>query len=72
MLFVDDEVNILKSLARLFRAESVRVFTASSASEALALLATEPIHVIVSDQRMPGMTGAKLLARCAALARSRA
>ena len=63
VLFVDDEVNILKSLARLFRADGVRVFTASSAPEALALLATEPIHVVVSDQRMPGTTGSKLLAQ---------
>jgi putative nucleotidyltransferase with HDIG domain len=63
VLFVDDEVNILKSLARLFRADPVRVFAASSAAEALALLATEPIQVVVSDQRMPGTTGAKLLAQ---------
>ena len=38
VLFVDDEVNILKALARLFRQEPVRVYTASSAGEALALL----------------------------------
>jgi putative nucleotidyltransferase with HDIG domain len=63
VLFVDDEVNILKSLVRLFRADSVRVFTASSAAEALALLGSEPIQVVVSDQRMPGTTGAKLLAQ---------
>src|SRR5262245_6978899 len=63
VLFVDDEVNILKSLARLFRADGLRIFTASSAPEALALLATEPIQVVVSDQRMPGTTGAKLLAQ---------
>lgn len=62
MLFVDDEVNIRKSFARLFRAEGVRVFTAGSAAEALALLAREAIHVIVSDQRMPGTPGAALLA----------
>jgi putative nucleotidyltransferase with HDIG domain len=61
VLFVDDEVNILKSLARLFRADPVRVFTASSAAEALALLASEPVQVVVSDQRMPGTTGVKLL-----------
>jgi putative nucleotidyltransferase with HDIG domain len=63
VLFVDDEVNILKSLVRLFRADPVRVFTASSAAEALALLGSEPIQVVVSDQRMPGTTGAKLLAQ---------
>jgi putative nucleotidyltransferase with HDIG domain len=63
VLFVDDEVNILKSLARLFRGEPVRVLTASSAPEALALLASEPIQVVVSDQRMPGTTGVRLLAQ---------
>jgi putative nucleotidyltransferase with HDIG domain len=63
VLFVDDEVNILKSLARLFRAEPVRVFTASSAAEALALVAAERIQVVVSDQRMPGTTGVRLLAQ---------
>jgi putative nucleotidyltransferase with HDIG domain len=63
VLFVDDEVNILKSLARLFRAEPVRVLTASSAPEALALLGSEPVQVVVSDQRMPGTTGVKLLAQ---------
>ncbi|HTO08239.1 MAG TPA: HD domain-containing phosphohydrolase [Myxococcota bacterium] len=63
LLFVDDEVNILKALVRLFRAEPVRVFTASSAAEALALVASEPIQVVVSDQRMPGTTGVRLLAQ---------
>ena len=63
VLFVDDEVNILKSLARLFLAEPVRVFTASSAAEALALVAAERISVVVSDQRMPGTTGVRLLAQ---------
>ncbi len=63
VLFVDDEVNILKALTRLFRSEPVRVHTAGSGDEALALLATQPIRVIVSDQRMPGMPGVKLLAK---------
>ncbi len=63
VLFVDDEVNILKALARLFRQEPVRVYTASSAGEALALLESESIQVVVSDQRMPGVPGVKLLAQ---------
>jgi putative nucleotidyltransferase with HDIG domain len=63
VLFVDDEVNILKALTRLFRQEPLRVYTASSAGDALALLASEPIQVVVSDQRMPGVTGVKLLAQ---------
>ena len=63
VLFVDDEVNILKAITRLFRQDPVRVFTAGSALEALAVLERESIQVIVSDQRMPGVTGVKLLAQ---------
>src|SRR5262249_39680657 len=63
VLFVDDEVNILKALVRLFRSEPVRVFTASSAAGARARTAPEPIQVVVSDQRMPGTTGVRLLAQ---------
>ena len=63
LLFVDDEVNILKALTRLFRSEPVRVYTAQSGEEALSLLETEPIEVIVSDQRMPGLCGVELLAK---------
>ncbi|HTO54986.1 MAG TPA: HD domain-containing phosphohydrolase [Myxococcota bacterium] len=63
VLLVDDEVNILKALVRLFRSEPVQVFTASSASEALARLAAEPIQVVISDQRMPGTSGVQLLAQ---------
>ncbi len=61
VLFVDDEVNILKAITRLFRREPVRVYTASCAPEALALLEAESIQVVVSDQRMPGVAGVKLL-----------
>jgi putative nucleotidyltransferase with HDIG domain len=63
VLFVDDEVNILKALSRLFRSEPVRVLTAGSGDEALGVLEREPIRVIVSDQRMPGLPGVKLLAK---------
>ena len=63
LLFVDDEVNIAKALARLFRDEPIHVFTAGSGSEALELLEREPIQVIVTDHRMPGMSGIELLAQ---------
>lgn len=62
LLFVDDEVNILKSLTRLFRQEPVRIFTASSGGEALELLDQNPIEVVITDQRMPGISGIELLA----------
>ena len=64
VLFVDDEVNILKSLRRLMMDEVFEVFTASSGEEGLELLtANQQIGVIVSDQRMPGLTGVDFLQR---------
>lgn len=61
ILFVDDEENVLKAMRRIFRRENYTMLTASSAAEALDLLQKEPVHVVISDHRMPGMTGADLL-----------
>ncbi|MBW2244894.1 MAG: response regulator [Deltaproteobacteria bacterium] len=61
VLFVDDEVNILKALQRLLRHEGWNVLTANRGSEALALLDQHPAQVVVSDQRMPEMSGVELL-----------
>jgi response regulator RpfG family c-di-GMP phosphodiesterase len=61
VLFVDDEVNILRAVQRLLRHEPCRVLTASRGSEALGLLANDAAQVIVSDQRMPEMNGVELL-----------
>ncbi len=61
ILFVDDEVQILKALSRLFRQEPVQVYTANSASEALALLDRESIQLVMSDQRMPEIPGVDFL-----------
>ena len=62
VLFVDDEVNILKALQRLLRADEMRVLTASSATEALEILDRQPAQVVVTDQRMPEMCGVDFLA----------
>jgi putative nucleotidyltransferase with HDIG domain len=62
VLFVDDEVNILKALQRLLRMEDMHVLTASRANEALELLERHPTQVVVSDQRMPEMSGVDFLA----------
>jgi response regulator RpfG family c-di-GMP phosphodiesterase len=61
VLFVDDEVNILKAVQRLFRNEPFRVLAASRAREALELLENESPQVVVTDQRMPEMSGVDLL-----------
>lgn len=60
LLFVDDEARILRSLTPLFRGH-YRVLTTTDAREALAILLREKIDVIISDQRMPVMTGSELL-----------
>jgi len=64
VLFVDDEVNILRTLQRLFLDEDYEMFTAESGQEAL-LMIDEGLapQVIVSDQRMPGMDGSEFLSK---------
>ena len=62
LLCVDDDPEILRSLSRVFRHESFKVLTAPSGREALALMErTENIGLILSDQRMPEMTGSTFL-----------
>jgi class 3 adenylate cyclase len=62
LLLVDDEPRVLDSLEALLGMEH-RVLRAEKPEAALHALATEPIAVVVSDQRMPGMLGTELLAR---------
>jgi EAL domain-containing protein (putative c-di-GMP-specific phosphodiesterase class I)/CheY-like chemotaxis protein len=61
LLLVDDEENILSSLRRLLRRDGYTILTATGGLAALELLATHPVDVIISDQRMPGMTGVEFL-----------
>ncbi len=61
LLIVDDERLILKSLERLFRKSSFSVLTAGTAADALEIVRSEPIAVLLSDFSMPDMTGATLL-----------
>ncbi len=59
LLFVDDEPLILQSLSVLF--EEYTVFTAESGADALEILKQNTIDVIISDQRMPQMSGVDFL-----------
>lgn len=63
ILFVDDEPNILDGLQRMLRSLRYewQMSFARSGAEALTILSTQHIDVIVSDMRMPGMDGAQLL-----------
>ena len=60
ILFVDDEERILTALRSVFRA-NYQVLTATSGAQALELVRKFQPHVVVSDQRMPEMTGVELL-----------
>jgi len=60
ILFVDDEERILRSLHMLFRTE-FNVITTTDGHKAIEHVQRTPVHVIVSDQRMPGMLGIELL-----------
>src|SRR5438132_4375097 len=60
ILLVDDEPEILFSLRGLLRKE-FDLHTATSGAEALEILRRQPIQVVMTDQRMPEMTGVELL-----------
>ena len=61
ILCIDDEPNILASLVRVFRPHGYVVTTATSGDEALAMLEREPVDIVISDMRMPGMDGTAVL-----------
>jgi eukaryotic-like serine/threonine-protein kinase len=62
LLIVDDEERILNALKSLFR-QRYHVFTTTDGNKALDFITRYQMHVIISDQRMPIMTGVELLRR---------
>lgn len=62
LLLVDDEPRVLDSLEALLAMEH-RVLRAERGEDALSILAAEPVALIISDQRMPGMPGTEFLAK---------
>ena len=61
VLYVDDEEGNLMAFQASFRRD-FDIHVALSGSEALAWLEQNTVHVVISDQRMPGMTGSEFLA----------
>lgn len=61
VLCVDDETSILKSLQRLLMASGFEVSTATGGEQGLLLLEKQEFAVVISDMRMPGMTGSEFL-----------
>jgi diguanylate cyclase (GGDEF)-like protein/PAS domain S-box-containing protein len=61
LLLVDDEPGIRAALTRMLRRDGYNIVTAATGSEGLEMLAINPVKVIISDQRMPGMSGTEFL-----------
>jgi two-component system response regulator HydG len=68
VLVVDDEPSIVEALQKVLSKEGHRVLTASNGREALELVRRQPVHAMISDLRMPGMTGDDLLKAVKAIA----
>ena len=62
VLCIDDDSRVLASLRRLLRGEPYGLVTATNAAQAFASLRGRPVEVVVSDERMPDVTGCELLA----------
>jgi response regulator RpfG family c-di-GMP phosphodiesterase len=62
LLVVDDEPNVCDSVVDLLRRE-FRVLKANSAAEGCRIMLEEEVHIVMSDQRMPQITGVELLTK---------
>jgi len=67
LLIVDDDVRILSALRRTLRREGYEILLASTCQEALKLLADREVDAVLSDYKMPGMTGVQILREAARL-----
>lgn len=62
ILLVDDEPHVIEGLKRILHHEPYEVLSAGYANEALQILTQEPVSVVISDEKMPGLQGAEFLA----------
>ncbi|AZT82295.1 EAL domain-containing protein [Marinobacter sp. NP-4(2019)] len=67
LLLLDDEANILRALTRVLRRDGYRILSTTSVHEAFDLLAQNHVQVIISDQRMPEMSGTEFFSQVKAL-----
>ncbi|MEA1080942.1 EAL domain-containing protein [Marinobacter qingdaonensis] len=67
LLLLDDESNILRALVRVFRRDGYQILSTTSVQEAFSLLAANEVQVIISDQRMPEMSGTEFFSRVKAI-----
>jgi response regulator RpfG family c-di-GMP phosphodiesterase len=65
VLFVDDEPNILRAIKRALFTLDINMLLADSGMKALELMEQQDVHVVISDMKMPQMSGAELLEQVA-------
>jgi CheY-like chemotaxis protein len=63
LLLIDDEPGVIRALQRELRQENYRILVARNSVEALSLLATHPVDVVLTDLRLPDMSGVEILRR---------
>jgi two-component system probable response regulator PhcQ len=63
LLIVDDEPVILKALRRIVRDDGYQVFTAGDGEDALRIVSSEAVDIVLSDLDMPGISGIDLMVR---------
>ena len=63
ILLVDDEPNVTEALKRSLRREPYNILTATSGNQAMDLMNSNRVEVVISDEQMPGMSGSQLLSR---------
>ena len=61
ILLVDDEQGVISALKRAFMEESYEIFTANSGVDGLNIMKNNKIKLVISDERMPGMSGTEFL-----------
>jgi response regulator RpfG family c-di-GMP phosphodiesterase len=65
ILFIDDESNILRAVKRVFHGDQYKLVLADDGHKALAYMRENKVHVVVSDMKMPKMSGADFLQQVA-------
>ena len=65
LLLVDDESRILSALRRTLRREGYEILTAESVAEGLRILQSRKVDLVLTDQKMPGMSGLEFLGQVA-------
>lgn len=67
LLLLDDEPNIIRALSRTLRRDGYRILSTTDVAEAFELLASNEVQVIISDQRMPEMSGTEFFSQVKAI-----